>query len=78
MCVQHVDARRVGRARGTSTCPGTALTSGFVTAMTMMNDAVRRFDEKNFSPLITHSSPSRSARQRNCVGSEPPCGSVIE
>ena len=34
------------------------LTSGLVTAMTMRNDAVLAFDEKNFQPLMTHSSPS--------------------
>ncbi len=60
-----VDAGRVGRARGTSTCPGTALTSGSVTAITMRNDAVLAFDEKNFQPLMTHSSPSCTARVVN-------------
>ena len=35
-------------------------------------------DENHFSPLITHSSPSSSARVTNPVGSEPPRGSVIE
>ena len=39
---------------------------------------MRAFDEKNFHPLITHSSPSRSARVVNRVGSAPACGSVIE
>ena len=32
----------------------------------------------HFSPLMTHSSPSRSACVLNKFGSEPPCGSVIE
>ena len=32
----------------------------------------------HFSPLITHSSPSRTAWVRNRLGSDPPCGSVIE
>src|SRR5580765_6373578 len=54
------------------------LTSGFVTTMTIKNDAVLAFDEKNFHPLITHSSPSLTACVLNCVGSAPPCGSVIE
>ena len=54
------------------------LTSGFVTTMTMRNDAVLAFDEKNFHPLITHSSPSLTARVVNMVGSAPACGSVIE
>src|SRR3954463_14013928 len=54
------------------------LTSVFVTAMTMRNDAVFAFDEKYFQPLITHSSPSFSARHLNIVGSAPAWGSVIE
>src|SRR5437588_8434276 len=32
----------------------------------------------HFSPLITHSSPSRTAWVLNRFGSDPPCGSVIE
>src|SRR5437763_5720351 len=58
--------------------PWYGLTSGFVTAMTMRNDAVLAFDEKYFHPLITHSSPSFSARVVKRVGSAPACGSVIE
>src|SRR5688572_9020420 len=54
------------------------LTSVFVTAMTMRNDAVLAFEEKYFQPLMTHSSPSFSARVVNRVGSAPACGSVIE
>ena len=46
--------------------------------MTMRKAAVRAFDEKNFQPLMTHSSPSLAARVVNRVGSEPPWGSVIE
>ena len=46
--------------------------------MTMRKDAVLAFDEKNFHPLMTHSSPSRSARVVNIVGSAPAWGSVIE
>ena len=58
--------------------PWYALTSGLVTTITIRNDAVLAFDEKNFQPLITHSSPSRTARVVNSVGSAPACGSVIE
>ena len=54
------------------------LTSGLVTAMTMRNDAVLALEEKYFQPLITHSSPSLTARVLNSVGSAPACGSVIE
>ena len=54
------------------------LTSGSVTAMTMRNVAVLALEEKNFHPLMTQSSPSRTARVVNCVGSDPACGSVIE
>jgi len=32
----------------------------------------------HFSPLMTHSSPSRVAWVLNWVGSEPPSGSVME
>jgi hypothetical protein len=52
--------------------------SGAVTTITMRNAAVAALDEKNLWPLITHSSPSRTARALNCVGSAPPSGSVIE
>ena len=55
-----------------------ALTSGSVTAITIRNDAVFAFDEKYFQPLITHSSPSLTARVLNSVGSAPAWGSVIE
>ena len=58
--------------------PWYALTSGSVTAMTMRKAAVLAFDEKNFQPLITHSSPSLVARVLNSVGSAPAWGSVIE
>ena len=44
----------------------------------MRNEAKLACEENHFSPLITHSSPSSSARVTNAVGSEPPCGSVIE
>ena len=63
-----VDARACRSGPGTSTCPCTALTSGLVTTMTMRNEAVLAFDEKNFQPLMTHSSPSFSARVVNMRG----------
>ncbi len=46
--------------------------------MTMRNVAHLALEEKNFHPLMTHSSPSRTARVVNTVGSAPPWGSVIE
>ena len=46
--------------------------------MTMRKEAVRALEEKNFHPLITHSSPSCTARVVNCWGSDPACGSVME
>ena len=52
--------------------------SGSVTARTIRNEAKLACEENHFSPLMTHSSPSSSARVTNCVGSEPPWGSVIE
>ena len=58
--------------------PPCASTSASVTAITIRNDDQRAFDENHFSPLITHSLPSRTARVRNSVGSAPACGSVIE
>ena len=58
--------------------PWYGLTSGLVTTITMRNDAVFALEEKYFQPLITQSSPSRTALVLNCVGSAPPCGSVIE
>ena len=52
--------------------------SGSVTAMTMKKAAKRAWDENHFSPLMTHSSPSSTAGVWNCVGSDPPWGSVME
>src|ERR1700737_95968 len=52
--------------------------SGSVTASKIKNEAKLACEENHFSPLMTHSSPSSSARVTNCVGSEPPCGSVME
>jgi hypothetical protein len=46
--------------------------------MTMKNDATEAFDEKNFRPAITQSSPSQTARVVKTRGSAPPYGSVIE
>ena len=63
---RNIDMRRCGSA------------SGSVTASTTKNAACRAFDVKNLSPDSTHSAPSRVARQMNCVGSAPACGSVIE
>lgn len=44
----------------------------------MTNRDVRAFDEKNLRPVMTHSSPSRTARVVNIFGSAPACGSVME
>lgn len=52
--------------------------SGSVTAMTIRNSAHSAWEENHFSPLMTHSSPSSTAVVRKPVGSDPPCGSVIE
>ena len=47
--------------------------------MTMPNAAPSAPDENHLWPLITQSSPSRTARVRSVVGSEPgTSGSVIE
>ena len=47
-------------------------------AITIANAAKRRFDENHFSPLMTHSSPSSSARHAMLVASEDETsGSVI-
>ncbi len=54
------------------------LTSGLVTAITIRNDAVLALEEKYFHPLMTHSSPSLTARVLNNVGSAPAWGSVME
>ena len=53
-------------------------TSGSVMAMTITKEANRNEEENHFSPSMTHSSPSRTARVVNMAGSAPPCGSVIE
>ncbi len=53
-------------------------TSGSVIATTMKNEATEALEEKYFRPVITQSSPSRTARVVNTRGSAPPCGSVIE
>jgi hypothetical protein len=58
--------------------PRYALTSGSVTAITMTNLEVRALEEKNLRPVMTQSSPSRSARVVNIFGSAPACGSVME
>ena len=62
-----IDARWWGRA------------SGSVTAMTIRKSAIEPLDENHLWPSITYSSPSRTARVRSSVGSEPAVsGSVIE
>ncbi len=62
-----IDARWCGRA------------SGSVTAMTMRKSAIDPFVENHLWPLMTYSSPSRTAVVRSVVGSEPATsGSVIE
>ena len=53
--------------------------SGSVTAITIPNAAPSAPDENHLWPSITQSSPSRTARVRSVVGSEPgTSGSVIE
>src|SRR3977135_3118109 len=47
--------------------------------MTIRKSAIEALDENHLWPLITHSSPSRTARVWSSVGSEPAVsGSVIE
>src|SRR5229473_2800312 len=47
--------------------------------MTIRKSAIDALDENHLWPLITHSSPSRTARVCSSVGSEPAVsGSVIE
>ena len=61
------EARRCGSA------------SGSVTAITIPKAAPSAPDENHLWPSITHSFPSRTARVRSVVGSEPDTsGSVIE
>jgi hypothetical protein len=62
----NIDARRRGGP------------SGLVTAMTMRKSATDPFDVNHLCPLITYSSPTRSARVESSVGSAPAPGSVIE
>ena len=57
-------------SRGTTNIPFVHITKS--------RSATRPADVNHFSPLITHSSPSRTAVVLNSVGSEPPWGSVIE
>src|SRR3954452_17699359 len=62
-----IEARWCGRA------------SGSVTAMTIRKSAIEPFVENHLWPLMTNSSPSRTARVRSVVGSDPATpGSVIE
>ena len=63
----NIDARRCGSA------------SGSVTAITIANAAPSADDVNHFWPLITKSSPSRTARVASSVGFDPAVsGSVIE
>ena len=66
-------SRRPSVSAGTMICVarrcGSA--SGSVTAMTIPKAAPSAPDENHLWPSITHSSPSRTARVRSVVGSEP-------
>ena len=63
----NIEARRWGGA------------SGSVTAMTIRKSARVALELNHLWPLMTNSSPSRTARVLICVGSEPATpGSVIE
>ena len=59
--------------------PWYALTSGSVTAITMMKRAVAQVRREELlavdHPLVAVAAPPRYV---NLVGSDPPCGSVIE
>jgi hypothetical protein len=46
--------------------------------ITIRKSEMLAFDENHLWPLMTHSSPSRSARVVSSVGSAPAPGSVIE
>ena len=53
--------------------------SGSVTAITIRKSAIEPFEVNHLWPFRTYPSPSRTARVRSCVGSEPGVsGSVIE
>ena len=70
-----------GVSAGTTICDARAGggASGSVTAITIPNAAPSAPEENHLCPSITHSSPSRTARVRSVVGSEPgTSGSVIE
>ena len=54
-------------------------TSGLVTAITIRKSATDPLDVNHLCPLMTHSSPSRTADVVNSVGSDPAVfGSVME
>lgn len=59
-----------GVRRGTTNMP--------LVHITKRMSATRPAEVNHFSPLMTHSSPSRTAWVLNRLGSDPPCGSVIE
>src|SRR5271154_6425627 len=59
--------------------PEYGCTSGLVTAITIRKSATDPLDVNHLCPLITHSSPSRTADVFNSVGSDPAVsGSVME
>ena len=59
--------------------PEYGCTSGLVTAITIRKSATDPLDVNHLCPLMTHSSPSRTADVFNSVGSDPAVsGSVIE
>jgi len=59
-----------GVSRGTTNMP--------LVHITKMMSALAPALVNHFSPLMTQSSPSRVAWVWNRLGSDPPCGSVIE
>ena len=70
-----------GVSAGTMICVARlcGCSSGSVTAITIPNAAPSAPDENHLWPSMTHSSPSRTARVRRVVGSEPgTSGSVME
>ena len=59
--------------------PEYGCTSGLVTAITIRKSATDPLEVNHLCPLITHSSPSRTADVFNSVGSDPAVsGSVME
>ena len=80
-----VDTSRTMSTPGVSTGtmimddPEYGCTSGLVTAITIRKSATDPLDVNHLCPLMTHSSPSRTAEVFNSVGSDPAVsGSVME